>query len=475
VGPNALAYIALIICPVVSFAIVAMFRAPIAVPLIILGGQMFLPPVLTFDAPLVPPLGKDIIPPLSALLACAVLRPRSLTRAKPGRSYDWFLTLQCLAYYGTYITNREAIWFGPRMFPGHTFHDVLSGAVSTYIYWWPPFFLGRALYKTSKDLRSLFVMVAGAGIVYTPFLAIEMKMSPQLNLWVYGFHQSDFIQTIRGGGYRPKVFMRHGLNVGFFMCFTLLAAGALVKIKKRVLGFKPRLAMIYLLVFLILCRSAGALTYAVAFLPLILFAKVKTQTRWTRIVVLLVFSYPLCRAMGLVPVEKINDFFLSMFGQDRAGSLGYRLEQEGKVMERALTRWVFGWGAYGRMWPHDPVTGGDLFAVDGLWAIQMGVRGVAGYVTLFGMLLLPAWRARNMMARIASPQDRILVAALGIMTVVYVADMIPNSSIDPYLTFLVGVLTGLERGLEPLPDKAAAVVQAQAPPAYPAAGHVPAA
>jgi len=53
-------------------------------------------------------------------------------------------------------------------------------------------------------------------VFYTFFLFIELTASPQLNRWIYGYHQSQFIMAMRAGGYRPMVFMRHGLNVAFF-------------------------------------------------------------------------------------------------------------------------------------------------------------------------------------------------------------------------------------------------------------------
>src|SRR3954471_10367562 len=94
-GPgNILAYLVLILCPLVSLVIVGLFRAPIACTIIILAGHMFRPPLGAFDAPLIPPIDKDILPPLSALVACLILRPRSLRGARPGRGYDLFIILQ---------------------------------------------------------------------------------------------------------------------------------------------------------------------------------------------------------------------------------------------------------------------------------------------------------------------------------------------------------------------------------------------
>ena len=92
------------------------------------------------------------------------------------------------------------------------------------------------MYQTSDDFKQLFVILTVVGLVYSLFLFIELRFSPQLNRWIYGYHQSEFQQTIRGTGYRPKAFMRHGLNVALFMVISILAATALAKAQQRVLA-----------------------------------------------------------------------------------------------------------------------------------------------------------------------------------------------------------------------------------------------
>jgi hypothetical protein len=216
-----------------------------------------------------------------------------------------------------------------------------------------------------------------------------------------------------------------------------------------VLGINAWVVMLLLLGFVILCRSAGAITYTIVFLPLVLYASARAQTRVAAVLAMLMFAYPVCRSAGLVPIDAINNFVLSVFGGDRAQSLAYRLKYEGLVMERALKRILFGWGGYARPFPHDPDTGKDFFAIDGLWVIVIGSRGVVGFTAIFGMLVLPIWRARHTLVRIPEPRDRVLVGSLALMGVIFVTDLIPNASVDPYLTFLIGVLAGTERGFDP--------------------------
>lgn len=447
-SPNVLAYAALFLCPLVSIATVALLRAQLACPLIIIGAQLFLPPVLDIAVPGPKIFNKDILPALSALVGCLIFRRRLFRGSRPGRGYDLFILLMVAGSVGTMLTNRDPVFAGPLVLPPFGLHDIAAQGVQTVLYWWPPFYLGRTIYRRSRDLRDLFVVLVVAGLVYAPLLAFEMRVSPQLNRWVYGFHAGEFAQTLRGGGFRPMVFMRHGLTAALFLVFAVFAATALARARQRVLGLNAGVVAAFLLVVLVLSRSAGALVYTVAFAPFILFAPLEIEVRWAAIAAAIVFSYPVCRAAGLVPIDHINGWALEIFGTERAGSLAYRLSQERLVMERALERLVFGWGGYGRGFPRNPYNGEYLASTDGLWAITISTSGIVGYVGLFGLLLAPILAARRALARVTSTRDRILVAALASMSATYLLDLIPNAGIDPYLTFLVGVLAGARRGFE---------------------------
>jgi hypothetical protein len=451
--PNLLAYFVLAVSPLVAMAVVAILPAARACALIIVAGQMFLPPAINFDAPLIPPLDKDLLPCLGALVGCFLFRPKNMAGRSPGSRYQILLLVLVLGELGTILTNRDPLTYGPVILPGESLYDFLSEVVQEMLLWWVPFYLGLKLFRTSDELRRLFVILAVAGVVYSLFLFIELRMSPQLNRWVYGYHQSEFQQTMRsGGGYRPKVFMRHGLNVSLFMLITVMAAAALAKAKRRILGIDARWVTGYLLFVLVLCKSAGALVYATVMLPVLWFGRPKAQARFISLLALALMIYPLLRALGLLPVDDILAFFGSLFGGDRASSLADRFRNEGAVLERAKERILFGWGGYARPFVHDPVTGKNLTVIDGFAAATIGAQGIVGFVALFGFLLGPALRVRRRLARLVVRQDRILVATLGLIAVIYAADLIPNSSIDSYLTFLVGALAGTEGRLESTGD-----------------------
>lgn len=456
-SPNVLADLALLLCPLVTIAIVALWRPAISVPIVFVAAQMFLPPSVSFDAPYIPPLDKDLLTSLGALIGCLLFRYNTLKGSRPGRGYDLFLALLVLGAFFTARTNADPLKFGPKAIPGMNLHDFVSDAVRMTLYWWTPFYLGRTVTKSSNDVRNLFIILSLAGAIYSMFLFVEMIMSPQLNRWIYGYHQSQFLQTIRFGGYRPKAFMRHGLNVALFMLVTVMAATALAKAKERIWGVSAWVLVGYLSLVLLLCKSAGAIAYALVFVSMLCFTKPMTQARFAALLGVALFSYPVIRALGWLPLDDILRFSASHFGADRAESLEFRLRTEAEVLRRAMQRMVFGWGGYARPHLHNPWTGETESIIDGYWVLMFGTFGLVGFAAIFGLLLLPVWRLPRRLRLFWYRRDRVLVAALGLMVAVYVMDLIPNSSIDPYLTFLVGALVAAERRLDPPPEVLAAM------------------
>jgi type IV secretory pathway VirB3-like protein len=86
-------------------------------------------------------------------------------------------------------------------------------------------------------------------------------MSPQLHTWLYGIHQHDWMQALRSGGYRPTVFMQHGLMVGLWMGaasivgLALWSSGAL----RRLWGIPLSLVVPILIATTLLSKSFGAI------------------------------------------------------------------------------------------------------------------------------------------------------------------------------------------------------------------------
>jgi hypothetical protein len=93
---------------------------------------------------------------------------------------------------------------------------------------------------------------------------LETRIAPTLHLKLYGFNaREDFSQTIRYGGYRPTVFLEHGLWVGVWMMAAALIGVWLWKTKviKKFKEIPVGRLLVGLLVTVILVKSTGAYLY----------------------------------------------------------------------------------------------------------------------------------------------------------------------------------------------------------------------
>src|SRR5207248_1739976 len=106
---------------------------------------------------------------------------------------------------------------------GMTFKDSFAESRQAACHFLVPYLAGRLYLGDRDSFRDLVAAVLVGGLVYLPLCLVEIRFSPQLHLWVYGFLQHDFSQTIRFDGYRPMVFMQHGLELGLWMSAACLA------------------------------------------------------------------------------------------------------------------------------------------------------------------------------------------------------------------------------------------------------------
>jgi hypothetical protein len=274
--------------------------------------------------------------------------------------------------------------------------------------------------------------MAVGGLIYCPFAIIEMRMSPQFHQWVYGYNTGDFIQTIRYGGYRPKVFMLHGLVVARFFLMATVALFALCKTRRNLFGVPIHLWAWFQLVVLVLCRSTGAAIQAVIGVIFVSFVKPKRQLLFASVLSLATLLYPVLRATDVFPVAGVLDFS-RVFGADREQSMAFRFENEDRLFARARERIWFGWGN-GRCRVYDE-TGTDISITDGYWIISLGVAGVVGFFTSFGSLLGLVLLGRRRLAAQAEGTEKSQLAAIALLIGLAGTDLIPNGlpSVTAYL------------------------------------------
>jgi hypothetical protein len=472
---NKFAYLVLAAWPLVVWWLFRNRRVEIAVIWSFLGAFLLLPSSVSYNLPLLPSFDRETIPTLTVLALLLVQRGtrlRLLPESGPARV---LLVILVLAPFLTAITNGDRVRIGDTVLPALRPYDgaaMLNVALVGIL----PFLIGRSLLADPSNHREILRAFCIAGLAYSLPMLLEMRLSPQLHLWVYGFRPRSFGQMIRFEGFRPTVFLRSGLWVALFAMAALTATAALARSDREAVLGRPAAARqrllyagatLYLAVVLVLCRSVGALVLALAVVPAVLVLGPLMQMRAAAAMGAAVMLYPVLRSNGLVPV----DFMLAQaakLSQPTASSLRVRFENEAAMLDRALQRPWFGWGPWNRNRVFDPETGADITIADGFWVLTIGISGWAGYVVRFGLLTLPLvllwWRSRR--AEGGFPRE---TAALGLIVGANMVYLIPNSAQSNWLWLMAGALLGYAESLRPVPQGTAALrARARPSPARPA-------
>jgi hypothetical protein len=442
--PNWLAYAALLTWPLVALWLYLSRPVNQATLWTILGAQLLLPVGAAIKFEGVPQFDKVSIPNLAAFIGCLLVVRRS-PQIWTGSRLAGLLILMYLV--GPFITaelNSDPVVLPTRTLPSETHYDALS-AVVTQILYLLPFFLGRQVLRSSVDNEEILRVLVIAGVLYSLPMLFEIRMSPQLHRWFYGYHSSDFVQAARDGGFRPIVFMGHGLLAAFFVMTTAVAAAALWRTETRMARVSSSWITAYLSGLLVLCKSLGALMYGVALLLFVRLTKPRTQMRIALGLVLIALSYPVLRIADLVPTSPIIET-AALISADRAGSLETRFDQEQQLLDRASHRLVFGWGRWGRSRLYDEY-GKDVTLSDGRWIITVGQFGLFGFVAEFGLLALSVCSAAFALRRAVTMREKIFLAALALIVAVSIIDLLPNSGLTPWTWLLAGALLGRAEAL----------------------------
>ena len=128
----------------------------------------------------------------------------------------------------TTLTNLEPIFFGEIGVTGLGVKDAIA-LVFNQAMLAVPFVLALSFLRRAEDHREILFALMIAGLIYSLFMLIEVRLSPQLNIWIYGFFQHNFEQMMREGGFRPIVFLYHALWVAFFAMTAVVSAVILMR------------------------------------------------------------------------------------------------------------------------------------------------------------------------------------------------------------------------------------------------------
>jgi hypothetical protein len=107
------------------------------------------------------------------------------------------------------LTNDDVLVYGDRVLQAQRPYDALSVILNLSVVLLPAL-LGRKFLADNVGHLALMKAVCIAALAYVPLMLFEIRMSPQINQMVYGFFPHSWVQHVRGGGFRPLVFLDHG-------------------------------------------------------------------------------------------------------------------------------------------------------------------------------------------------------------------------------------------------------------------------
>ena len=449
--PNPIAYMMLLIWTIVCLGLFRNLPLQRALIWSILGGYLFLPPLTEFNLPLVPGLDKVSIPNLSVLLIIWLGTQEKLRLWPASRMAGLLVVGFLFSGIPTVLNNGDPILFqsilgfDPVVFPvdalpGLSIRDigsVLIGQVLVLV----PFLLARQFLADEKGLRELLLAFMIGGLIYSVPSLFEVRFSPQLNTWIYGFFQHSFEQMMRNGGFRPIVFLPHALWLALFMCIALVSTVALARQSSVISRWKMMFLAVYLAVVLLLCKSLASMAYALLLVPTVLLLPTRWQIRLAVVFAAVAMIYPMLRNAGLVPLEALVAQ-AEAISAERANSLSYRFMNEEQLLERAAEKPWFGWGGWGRNLIRDATTGDILSIPDGRWIIVFGSFGWIGYLCEMGLLALPIFLMGLYLYRRGDAALSPWIAPLLLILGITMMDMLLNATLTPLTWLTAGAILG---------------------------------
>ncbi|WP_417585048.1 hypothetical protein [Nitrincola sp.] len=437
---NSFAYFSIAVWPIFIIIFFKIFELRKAIIISVFVSYLFLPASFEINFPGIPAFNKNTTTTV-LLFIILVFFKDGLGLNELNIKAKFILFLYVISAFVTATQNDTAYLHLPAI----SLYDGLSQSVGKFLIF-IPFLIGAKYFNRFEDQKLLFKSLVVACIVYLPFMLYEIRMSPQLHTMLYGFFPHSFAQQMRADGFRPVVFLGHGLLVAFFVSICSIAMYSIIRSKLKIFKINNFLLMFSFVVVLIMTKTYSALIYfSLAFLTLTFF-KPRMIGVVSLLVVAIYIAYPVLSANNAFPHESIVKVVENV-DNDRAQSLDFRFYHEGKLLFHANQKPFFGWGSWGRNRVYDPETFEDLSVTDGRWIIVLGISGWFGFLTEFFFIFISIILAVKVIRKenIISSEERAFLTGHLFMVLVILIDQIPNASLNYFYWFIVGGLYGISK------------------------------
>jgi len=404
--------------PIIAISLFLIMSPRRAVIASYVGGWLFLPITVGYEILGLPDYTKVVASIIGVVIGILLFDAKRLLSFRV-QWIDAPVLIFCLWGATSSLSTGKGLW------------DAFSAILENSILWGFPYVVGRVYFRDLESFRDLALGIIIGGMIYVPLCLIEVRASPQLHIWIYGYHQHQFEQSIRFGGYRPTVFMQHGLAVAMWMVNATVLA-----IWLQANGTLRRYPMLLitgvsvtLLVTTVLCKSTGALTLMMVGLAGVFAASV-IKKPWPLLALIMISPlWMTSRTLDLINGQIVYDLF-SMISEERAQSFQIRLDQEEEIRQIALQTPIFGGS---RWWPN---------GADQLWLIYFRNFGTVGIATFTAIFLAPGWiLLRRIPFKQLCEPEWAPVTGLILIVVLYTIDNLLNGLVNPIFTVVAGALS----------------------------------
>lgn len=414
---------------VVLFMFMPLRRAILAAYLL---GWMFLPQG-ALDVPgVLPDYGRNLAIALGVVGSLVLLDPRRLLSLRPA-----LIDLPMLVFLACPLLTSLANGLGV--------YDGVSAIMNRALIFAPPYLLGRVYFADREGLRQLAIAVVVGGVIYAPLCLLEARLSPQLHHWIYGSHQHAFGQTLRLGGWRPMVFMQHGLAVAMWMTGATMV-GLWLRSTGALRGPVWPLLLGVVSLTTLLCKSTGALLLLGLGFAALVAARMAGRGAVLAVVLAVSPVYVTLRATNTWTGDNMLAAMQGVFPPERVQSFEFRLKNETLLVEKARQQPLLGWGGWGRNLIKSKRDDKVESVTDGWWIIVFGQNGVLGLVVFLAATSIPPILfVRAVPARLWSRPEAAPAAGLAVFCALYTVDNLLNAMFNPLNVLALGALGGLLR------------------------------
>jgi tetratricopeptide (TPR) repeat protein len=381
-----------------------------------------------YSLPGLPDYTKMVATGLGVLLGAMIYDQGKFLSIVP-RWFDIPILAWCFGPFVTAIYNG----LGP--------YEATSSVLSELISWGLPYLVGRVYLDDVDGLKELAEAIVIGGLCYIPLCLFEIRFSPSLQSGLYGIVRWE---GVRYGGYRPKVFLATGLELGMWMTnatlmsYMLWSCGTI----KTIRGFSFGLLMLALAVTTMLCKSTGALMLLGFGLVMLWVVR---RFGWTWLLWLMIAippAYTISRGTNIWSARELVTYSRAAFGEERAQSLEYRFDMEDLLVARASERPILGWGRFNRFQVTNK-DGATITIPDGFWIIALGTQGIVGLSSILVMFLLPlALTIRRFpVSTWSDPRigPSVIIALILALTMI---DFLSNAMLNPMYPLAIGGILG---------------------------------